>query len=111
METRSKKDRVIEATGISKSTLKRILNEANQKSPSMPFETPQRKRPKKDYLLNLDSFDYDVIRRMGSTFTLRKILRKLGFRYCKTKDNRKTLMEKHDVRLKRTQFLSKIKKM
>lgn len=131
-------ERVIEATGISKCTLGRILKEADQKPPSMPFETPQRKRPKKDFLLNLDSFDYDVIRRMvydfhskfkelpnlkklrlklieainfkGSTFTLRKILRKLGFRYCKTKDNRKTLMEKHDVRLKRTKYLDKIKK-
>ncbi|XP_063533653.1 uncharacterized protein LOC134743952 [Cydia strobilella] len=51
----------------------------------------------------------EAINFKGSTVTLRKILRKMGFWYCKTRDNRKTLMEKHDVRLKRTKYLDKIK--
>lgn len=41
---------------------------------------------------------------------LRKILHDMGFRFTKMEDNRKLLMEKHDVQLKRIEYLDKIQK-
>lgn len=41
--------------------------------------------------------------------TLRKILRDLGFRWKKTENNRKILIEKHDIRFKRVNYLKQMK--
>ena len=46
----------------------------------------------------------------GSQSTLRTILKRMGFRWKKTKNNRQILMENHDIRAKRLQYLREIKK-
>ncbi|XP_068619729.1 uncharacterized protein [Battus philenor] len=134
-------ERVAEATGVSRRTLNRILNEIDNEnetsSTSHKFDTPKKGKAKKEYLLHLDSFDYEIIRRMiydfhlsfhelptlnslklklleaidfrGSEKTLRRILRQMGFRFKKMEDNRRVLMEKYDVRLKRIEYLDKIR--
>ncbi|XP_050350413.1 uncharacterized protein LOC126773506 [Nymphalis io] len=86
----------------------------------------------------MDGFDYDVVRRMvydfhlrfnelptvkslkaklseainynGSEKTLRRILHEMGFQFTKMENNRKVLMEKHDVSLRRIEYLYKIRK-
>lgn len=133
-------ERVANATGISRRTLNNILNEVSTETHSteIKFSTPKKGRPKKQFRLHMDDFDYDVVRRMvydfhlrfnelptikslkaklseainynGSEKTLRKILHEMGFRFTKMEDNRKLLMEKHDVSLKRMEYLDKIRK-
>lgn len=131
--------RVSEASGISQRTVNKILQKEyiNQSTSSSP-KSAKLGRPNKLFCLGLDDFDYNVIRRLvynfhliykqvptikalksklseainfkGCDFTLRKILRKMGFRYKKVENNRKLLIEKDDVRLKRVKFLAAIKK-
>lgn len=129
--------RVADATGVSKRTLARILKEKD--GPSTSFSTPKKGRPKSKFRLKLDDFDYCVIRNMvydfhlrfkehptikslraklieainfkGCADTLRKILHDMGFRFYKIGNNRKLLMEKHEIRLKRITYLSEIKKL
>lgn len=100
------------------------------------FSTPNKKRDPKKPVTELDSFDVCVVRRVihnfyktekcvptvekirqklqedinfkGGKTSLRKILRQLGFRWKKTKSNRKILIEKHDIREKRISFLRNI---
>jgi transposase len=131
--------RVSEASGISRRTVSKILQKEYQnKSITTSPKMVKLGRPNKLFCLDLDDFDYSVIRRLvynfhliykqvptikalksklsdainftGCDFTLRKILRKMGFRYKKVQNNRKLLIEKDDVRLKRVKFLAAIKK-
>lgn len=44
----------------------------------------------------------------GGISTLRKIVQRLGFRWRKTQNNKKLLIEKSHIRLKRTLYLSKL---
>ncbi|CAK1600804.1 unnamed protein product [Parnassius mnemosyne] len=44
----------------------------------------------------------------GCLSTLRKLLRKLGFTWRKTDNNRKVLVERHDIQMLRLQYLKKI---
>ncbi|XP_072403288.1 uncharacterized protein [Diabrotica undecimpunctata] len=46
----------------------------------------------------------------GKLSSFRKIVKKLGFRWRTMEDNRKLLIEKTDIRAKRTEFLRKLKK-
>lgn len=137
-------ERVCQATGISRKTISRILTEAETASnivetpsSSIKFTTPKKGRKKLAFRVDLDNFDYDVIRRTvydfqlkhrelptlkslntklsetigykGSVETIRRILRELGMRFVKIEKNKKVLMEQHDVRLKRIEYLEKIK--
>lgn len=106
-------------------------------SPST-FSTPNKKRNCKKPVTGLDNFDECAVRRIvhnfyktekcvptvetlreklkedlnyeGGKTSLRKILRNLGFRWRKTKTNRKILIEKHDIRETRISFLRNIAK-
>ena len=44
---------------------------------------------------------------LESTRTLNRIISKIGFQFRKTKTNRKLLIEKHHIRLKRIEYLKK----
>lgn len=134
--------RVADATGISRRTLNNLLNEVdtgtdNAHSSGTKSSFQKSGRPKKQFRLDMDDFDYDVVRRMvydfhrrykelptvkslktklseainynGSEKTLRKILHEMGFEFSKMNDNRKVLMEKQDVALKRIEYLDKIR--
>lgn len=100
------------------------------------FRSPGKKRPRLAIKSTVDSFDQEVIRRTiynfhlvqhtfptlkkllevlkesinfkGGISTLRKIIRRLGFRWKKTQNNKKLLIEKSNIRLKRTLYLSKL---
>jgi transposase len=130
--------RVIEMTGTSMSSVKIIRREAKGEE-TTKFESP-RKRQKKRAIENvaLDYFDCDVIRRTIHEFyavhkivptirklipvlrekinfthqreTLRKILHEIGFRFKKSQNKRKQIMERSDIILSRTQFLRNIKR-
>jgi hypothetical protein len=45
----------------------------------------------------------------GSTSSLRRVLKKIGFKWAKTLDNRKILVETNEIRLLRFKYLDKIK--
>lgn len=45
---------------------------------------------------------------LGSTRTLNRIITEMGFKFRKTETNRKLLIEKHNIRLKRIEYLQKI---
>ncbi|KAL4092454.1 hypothetical protein QTP88_026955 [Uroleucon formosanum] len=45
---------------------------------------------------------------LGSTRTLNRIISEMGFKFRKTETNRKFLIEKHNIRLKRIEYLKKI---
>lgn len=132
--------RISDATGISKPTIRKFLNQEEEYRKNKNTNTNNIKlgRPRKKFYLDLDDFDYAVIRRMvynfhliykqvptiralksklietmnfkGCDFTLRKILRQMGFLFKKITNNRKMLMEKDDVRLKRVKYLDLIRK-
>ena len=125
--------RVAEATGVSVSSLKRILKE--QKS-GKGFSTPHKKRPRRKVKTVIDDFDKCVVRRTvnefhraegerptlksllpvlrekinftGSIWSLRKIIHDLGFRWKKSVNNRKLLVEKTEIRELHLTFLRNI---
>ncbi|KAG8294839.1 hypothetical protein J6590_093811 [Homalodisca vitripennis] len=131
------RERVATAVGVSRRTLTRISAEKRKLAETTTsFETPNkvRKVPKK--LTGLDDFDLGVIRRTinnfyltekclptlkkicskleseihftGSISSLRRIVRKMGYRWRKTKSNKHILMETQDVAYKRFVYLRKI---
>nr|CAI5817021.1 unnamed protein product [Callosobruchus analis] len=51
----------------------------------------------------------DGVSLSGKLTSFKKIVRKLGFRWRRTEDNRKVLLEKTDIRAKRTEYLRKLK--
>jgi transposase len=105
-------------------------------SHQVTFRTPGKKRPRLAKKSTVDSFDQEVIRQTiynfhlvqhtlptlkkvldvlkesinfeGGISSLRKIVRRLGFRWRKTQNNKKLLIEKSHIRLKRTLYLSKL---
>uniref|UniRef100_A0A1B6MFG2 Winged helix-turn helix domain-containing protein n=1 Tax=Graphocephala atropunctata TaxID=36148 RepID=A0A1B6MFG2_9HEMI len=115
-------ERVVQATGVSESTLRRILKEEKTCSQSGTYlSTPNKIRHQKKLKSDLDDFYLGMVTRSvndfhrqheegptlksllhvlrekidfnGSKWTLSKILRKLGFRWKKAKNNRKILTE------------------
>ncbi|KAL4718993.1 hypothetical protein ACJJTC_013795 [Scirpophaga incertulas] len=128
--------RTATATQTSLITVKRIVKEANSSELLSVFRTPGKKRPRSNPVTDVDDFDKGVIKRcihnfhitnkalptikmiknklrddigyQGSATSLRKIIKNLGFRWRKTENNRKILIEKSDLRLKRIQYLKKL---
>lgn len=108
-------------------------NETSPKTFKSPSK-PKRKRTKS----KLDDFDVGVLRRTIATFhtefnelptlrklkqvlterigfngciqTLRTILKETGYEWFKIDDNRKALVEKHDIQMLRFQYLRQLKK-
>ena len=127
-------DRTAKATGVSRSTIYRIRKE--QKDTGM-VGSPQRSergayKPVDDFddivirnkvhdfytvrrqlptLINLHSVLKTDIDYPGSITTLRKTVRKLGFRWKKTNDNRKVLVEKPSVVSLRLNFYRRKKEL
>ena len=53
-----------------------------------------------------------IVREMGfkgSVSSCRRVIRRLGFRWRRSKDNRKILIERHDIRSKRLKYLREIR--
>lgn len=132
-------ERVAMATGVSSSTIQKITREMKsiEDGESSSFSTPNNKRQKTAPKSNLDDFDRGVLRQFiinyytvekkvptlqrihckfveenghnGSYETLRKIMHDMGFRWRKTKNNRKLLMEKPAIQQLRINFLRSMK--
>lgn len=132
-------ERVHEATGVPLRTVKRIMSEKKKVvAESTSFKTPKKKSSREKSKTDLDEFDLGVIRRtinefhlvkgerptirslllvlresinfQGGQWALREILKKLNFKWKKTENNRKVLIEKTDIRKKRVDFLKQIKR-
>lgn len=134
------KERVIQATGISKNSYYKIKKGGqaiSEGASTTCFETPNKKREKKNTKCSLDDFDHGCIRRIvynfyltdkevptvkkvnlklkeagvsfcGSDRTLHRVLKKLGFKWRKTQDNRMILLEKNNIRQARISYLRSI---
>ena len=132
-------ERAALATCVCLTTIKKIAGEMKlvEDGASSSFSTPNKKRKKSGPKSNLDNFDTGVLRRYiinfyitekkvptlrrihpkfvqennyaGSYESLRQVMQKMGFRWRKTKTNRKLLMEKSDIQQLRRNFLRNIK--
>lgn len=132
--------RTAAATGISERTVRRIATAANDPSSNLVevFRTPGKKRAGKRRVTGIDNCDQGVIKRVvhnfhitekelptlgqllkklkelikfeGSASSLRRILKDLGFKWKKTEDNRRVLIEHTSIRLKRIEYLKKLAK-
>ncbi|XP_050312224.1 uncharacterized protein LOC126747544 [Anthonomus grandis grandis] len=71
------------------------------------FYIVEKRRPTLKLILQ-KLLDRAIIQEPISTPTLSKLLKKIGFRWTKTEDNRKALMESYDIRLKRIKYLKQI---
>lgn len=128
-------ERVQKATGVSISSIKRIIKESAGNSGNIL--TPKRRKKGIQPKSGLDDFDLSVVRRtinefhitnkerptvkslrlvlkekinfQGSDFTLRKIMRNMGYRWRKSENNRLLLTEKMDIRNLRINYLRKLK--
>ncbi|KAK9871694.1 hypothetical protein WA026_014145 [Henosepilachna vigintioctopunctata] len=133
-------DRVAAATRVSIATINRIKREACdiESNTVKSFSTSNKRRSDRNSRIRLDDFDLADLRRtilnfhvtdkrvpttkrihrkfcsdfnyQGSTESLRKEVKKLGFRSKKFQNNRTVLMEKPDVRHSRVHFLKKMSK-
>lgn len=134
------RERVSAAVGVSRMTLARINQEAKrQRSEGQPlFETPNKKRKRKKPVTDLDDFDKSVIRRMingfylvekclptlpklhsklvkdigfnGGKTSLRTVIKQLGFKWKKTRNNRHVLIEQQHIAFHRHEYLKNIRK-
>lgn len=131
--------RTAEATKCSESTVRRIVKGSKDSEFLTVFRTPgKNKRIKQKPVTEPDSFDQGVIKRMihnfhdtekelptigklrrklqddlnfqGSATSLRRIIKKMGFKWAKTESNRKLLIEQSQIRFQRIEYLRKIKK-
>lgn len=129
--------RTAEATGVSLSTVQRILKEEKElPCTSSKFTSPMKKRMKRDNKIEIDSFTADIVRSTIQNFhvvhkeiptlaklrtvlnekigfegcleTLRQLLLKLGYKWRKTENNRKVLTERHDIQMWRLKYLKKM---
>lgn len=129
------KEIVVEATGVSPSCVARILLRSKENSCFQSSE-PKEKRIKKKPITDIQDYEKYDIRQFiynfhktensrvtlksllaklkadldfkGEVSSLRIIVRDLGFRWKKTKNNRPLLIEKSDIRNLRINFLHKI---
>lgn len=126
-------------TGVGERFVRNLVKEKEQADATgTKISTPGKKRLRLKGKIEVDEFDLGVVRRKihefysmkkeiptlqklllvlqeeidfkGSRETLRKILRKIGFRYKKTQSNRKVLIERNDISAWRATYLQKIKK-
>lgn len=130
--------RVAEATGISRSSIQRILKESRSTPETPRFTTPRKKWAKKIKKSTVDEFDKTVIRRTihefhktqnqrptlktllpvikekidfkGGIWALRQVLKELKFKWRKSVDQRKFLIEKHEIREKRVSFIRAVRR-
>lgn len=139
IKLKSVQERVVEATGLSLSSVRRIKNELEdiESGNSVSFSTPHKDRPRKSRKAALDRFNEEVVRRTvndfylvekerptlkkihsklkssinfdGSITTLRKILKTLGFKWKKTRNNRQILIEQNKIRAQRIAYLRAIR--
>ncbi|KAG8268245.1 hypothetical protein J6590_108454 [Homalodisca vitripennis] len=129
--------RVSAATGVSERTVTRIKSERKKVEESgTSFETPNKNRILPKRVTGLDDFNLGVVRRIvdnfyliekqlptlkgiqekmrsdinftGSKSSVSRILRRMGYKWRKTKTNKKILMETQDISYKRFVFLKKI---
>lgn len=129
--------RTADATGVSLRTVQRILKEEKElPSTSSNFTSPMKKRRKRDNKMEIDNLTADVIRSTINNFhiahkeiptlvkiksvlsekigfdgcleTLRKLLQKLGYKWRKIENNRKVLVERHDIQMWRLKYLKKM---
>lgn len=127
------------ATGVSESTVKRILAEGKVKCKSgLNFSTPTGKKTERKKRIEVDDFTCGAVRRKVHEFYivrkivptlnklkkalrddgvldcskefLRKLLRRLGFRWKKCQSRRKILIEKPDIAAWRGRFLQEMRK-
>lgn len=130
--------RTAEATKTSVTTVSNITAQANSSDLLTVFRTPGKKRSRAKPVTEIDNFDQGVIKRCihnyhklnnelptvrkltqkleedinfkGSERSLRRIIKSMGFRWKKTENNRKVLIETSNIRLQRIVYLRKIKK-
>lgn len=133
-------ERVVLATGVSLSSVQKIAREMKliEDGECASFVTPNKKIKISAAKTNLDDFDIGRLRRYikifyitekqvptlrrihkkfteeynytGSRESLRKIMKKIGFRWRKTRTNRKLLMEKPEIQHLRLNFLRQMKR-
>lgn len=129
-------DELSKATTVSSTTLYKIILANENKGKEVAIMSPKKKRQRPNKIV-IDNFDEAVIRRTirefhihkkvlptianllpalqesidfkGSSTTLRRIIKKIGFSWTKTKDNLAILREKKDIVLKRIQYLRAIR--
>lgn len=120
--------------GISLRSVQRCAHE-QKSTPVSEFSTPRKHYSREKKLINLSDFDCDVVRRTvlqfydrgefpsaervqselkdkieysGSVWSVRRLLRRLGFRYKNCNDGRKFLLERGDIVAARARFLRKM---
>ncbi|XP_039294141.1 uncharacterized protein LOC120353647 [Nilaparvata lugens] len=124
-----------EACGVGVTTVKRIRRRVDDSDEEVKFDTPRKKYSRDAKVVNMDSFDKDMVRRCvfqfydngeyptserirtvlkekinfsGSVESVRKIIKSLGFRFRKCNDGRQLLMERRDIACARAVFLRKM---
>ena len=130
--------RTAAATGLSLRSIRNIKKELNmiESGEGASFETPNKHRIKNNTVANLDDLQKSVVRQTvheyyvtekcaptiyklkvrlrekigydGGNSTLRKILKELKFKWMKTKNNRKLLIENINIRNKRISYLTEL---
>lgn len=134
------KKRTAAATGVSEITVRRIeaAVKASDGNDIAAFRTPGKKRAGKRRITGVDSFDQGAIKRCvhnfhntekalptittllkklkqdinfrGSASSLRRILKRLGFKWHKTDTEKKVLIENSNIRLRRIEYLERLSK-
>ncbi|XP_068897191.1 uncharacterized protein [Tenebrio molitor] len=118
-------ERVAEATGVGICTLRRIIKEAENKPVGSKFTSPRKKINQPKPKQSVDQYsqkktnneavfeavkDEEGVNFTGKIGSFRCLVHKIGFRWKKTQDNRKTLVEKFDIKAKRVEYLRRIKR-
>ncbi|XP_053395641.1 uncharacterized protein LOC128555879 [Mercenaria mercenaria] len=122
-DKRSIIQRTIQATGVSRRTIYRLWKERSKRAPYKPvdgfdesvirnkiheFYTYSRQLPTLKNLLTVLKTEIGF---PGSRWLLRKTLRKMGFVWKRTTDNRKVLIEKPSIVRQRLAFYAKKKEL
>lgn len=124
------------ATNTSIATVRRIVKLAIDSEFLVVLKSPGKKRPREHPVTDVDSFDQGVIKRcihnyyhlnnkemptveklrqnfrkdinfQGSERSLRRIIKMLGFKWRKTENNRKILIEESNIRFQVPTYLQK----
>ena len=130
--------RTAAATGVSVNTCRQIVNLVKTSNASLGLRTPGKKRLARKRVTEANCYDQLVIRRIvhtfhvvegklptliqlvkklkteinfsGSTTSLQTLLKNLGFKYKRTEDNKKILIENTNIRFERMVYLAKVSK-
>jgi transposase len=125
--------RTAKATNTCVATVRRIVREGERNG---EFKTPGKKRPREKPMTDLDNFDQGVIKRcilnfysteqvlptveklrqklqndinyQGSEGSLRRIIKKLGFKWQRTENNKLMLVEVSNIRSNRIDYLQMV---